>query len=173
MWHLYAPHPNQLSSVGILDNQSRVVQPKIAPNLAPSKHELIYDMIHSGELSITEMAQAAGCNNSTFSRISSNIRMFGSVKAPLIRGGRPHSITPVMLEALCDHLIWKPAYIWKRWWFFWGTNSLFKQRNLASVTSSSPKAGQKRLFGYVWVKAQERNLDLHDEYHYFISDFKS
>jgi predicted transcriptional regulator len=81
----------------------------MAPNLAPSKHELIYDMIHSGELSMNEMAQAAGCNKSTISRISSNIRMFGSVKAPPIKGGRPRNITPVMLEALCDHLIEKPA----------------------------------------------------------------
>ena len=35
--------------------------------------------------------------------------MFGSVKAPLIQGGRPRSITPVILEALYDHLIEKPA----------------------------------------------------------------
>jgi DNA-binding Xre family transcriptional regulator len=66
-------------------------------------------MIHSGELSINEMSQAAGCNQSTISRISSNIRMFGSVKAPPIKGGRPRNITPVMLEALCDHLVEKPA----------------------------------------------------------------
>ncbi|KAJ6174777.1 hypothetical protein N7485_004582 [Penicillium canescens] len=58
----------------------------MAPNLAPSKHELISDMIHSGEL----------------------IRIFGSVKAPPNKGGRPQSVTPVMLEALYDHLIEKP-----------------------------------------------------------------
>ncbi|CAG8418802.1 unnamed protein product [Penicillium salamii] len=81
----------------------------MAPNLAPSKHELIYDMIHSGERSITKMALAAGCNKSTIWRISSNIRMFGTVKAPPIKGGRPRSITPLILEALCDHLIEKPA----------------------------------------------------------------
>ncbi|KAJ6028705.1 hypothetical protein N7540_004281 [Penicillium herquei] len=39
----------------------------MASNLAPSKLELIYDMIHSGELSITDMAKAAGCNKSTIS----------------------------------------------------------------------------------------------------------
>jgi transposase len=81
----------------------------MAPNLAPSKHELIYDMIQSGELSITKMAQAAGCNQSTISRISSNIRIFGSVKEPPIEGGRPRNVTPVKLEALCDHLIEKPT----------------------------------------------------------------
>ncbi|CDM32992.1 Probable transposable element [Penicillium roqueforti FM164] len=35
--------------------------------------------------------------------------MFGSVKAPLNKGGRQRSITPVMLEALCDHLLEKPT----------------------------------------------------------------
>lgn len=65
--------------------------------------------LHSGELSLTEIAQAAGYKKSTLSRISSNIRMYGSVKAPPIKGGRPRKITPVMLEALCDYMIEKPA----------------------------------------------------------------
>lgn len=80
----------------------------MAPNLAASKHELIYDMIDSGELSISQMAEAAGCNRSTILRISPNIRMFGTVKAPRNKDGRPGSITPVMLEALCDQLLEKP-----------------------------------------------------------------
>ena len=46
----------------------------MAPNLALPKHELIYDMIYSGEPSIIEMARVAGCNKSTISRIFSNIR---------------------------------------------------------------------------------------------------
>lgn len=93
-----------LARSSTFDNQLSVFQPKMAPNLASCKHELIYDMIHSSELSITEMARAAGCNKRTISRISSNIRVFGSVKVPLIKDGQPRSITPVMLEALCDHL---------------------------------------------------------------------
>lgn len=35
----------------VLREQSRVVQPNMAPNLASSKNELIYDMVGSGELS--------------------------------------------------------------------------------------------------------------------------
>lgn len=54
------------------------------------------------------MAKAAGCNKRTFLRISSNIRTFGSVKAPPNKGGRPRSISPIMLEALYDHLLEKP-----------------------------------------------------------------
>jgi hypothetical protein len=29
-------------------------------------------------------------------------------ESPLIRGGRPRIISPVMLERLCDHLLEKP-----------------------------------------------------------------
>jgi hypothetical protein len=67
----------------------------MALNLAPSKLKLISNMIHSGELSITEMAQAAGCSL-------------------------------VMLEALCNYLIEKPALYLGEMWFFCGTNSLFE-----------------------------------------------
>lgn len=34
--------------------------------------------------------------------------MFGTVKAPLRRGGRPRSLTPVMIQSLCDYLLEKP-----------------------------------------------------------------
>jgi hypothetical protein len=34
--------------------------------------------------------------------------MFGSVKAPPNKGVRPRSVTRVMLEAVCDHILEKP-----------------------------------------------------------------
>lgn len=80
----------------------------MAPNLAASKHELIRDMIRCGELSASQMAKAAGYSKRTILRITSNIRLFDSVKAPHNKGGRPRSITPTILEALCDHLLEKP-----------------------------------------------------------------
>lgn len=142
----------------------------MAPNLAPSKHELIYDMIYSGELSLTDMAQAAGCNKSTISRISSNIRIFGSVKAPLNKGGRPRSIAPAMLEALCDHLIEKPAlYLEEMVVFLWDEFAL--QATKSSVSRALQSKGWSKKTAR--VKARERNLDLRDEYYHFISDFKS
>lgn len=134
----------------------------MAPNLAPSKLEIIHDMISSGELSITEMAQAANCNKSTISRILSNIRMFDSVKTPLIRGGRPRSITPVMLEALCDHLIVKHALYLDEFALQvtkWSISRALKSKGWSKKTAR--------------VKAREGNLDLRDEYHHFISNFKS
>ena len=112
----------------------------MAPNLAPSKRELIYDMIHSGEISVTEMAQAAGCHGSTILRISSNIRMFGTVKAPPNKGGRPRSITPVMLEALCDHLLEKPTlYLDEMAIFLWDEFAL--QATKSSISRALASKG--------------------------------
>lgn len=54
------------------------------------------------------MAEAAGCSKRSIITISANLRMFGDVRAPLIPGGRPPVITPLILEALCDHLLEKP-----------------------------------------------------------------
>lgn len=90
------------------------------PNLATSKLELIRDMISSGELSTSQMTQAAGCSKRTILRTSSNTRLFGSIEAPPNKGGRLRSIMPGMLEALRDHLLEKPnlyldemaTYLW-------------------------------------------------------------
>ena len=133
----------------------------MAPNLAPSKHKLIYDMIHSGELSISQKAQAAGCNRSTILRISSNIRMFGSVKAPPKRGGRPRSVTPVMLEALCNHLVEKPTlYLDEMTIFLWDQFAIHATKSSISRALASKGWSRKT----ARVKARERNLDLRDEY---------
>ncbi|KAJ5116799.1 hypothetical protein N7456_001147 [Penicillium angulare] len=55
----------------------------MAPNLAKSTLMLIRDMISSDELTISEMAAAAGCSKRAITRIQSNLRLFGSIKAPL------------------------------------------------------------------------------------------
>lgn len=66
-------------------------------------------MISSGELTASQIAEAAGCNKRAITRIRSNMRLFGSIRAPSIKAGRPRSITPIMLEALCDRLLEKPG----------------------------------------------------------------
>lgn len=80
----------------------------MAPRLAVSKLETIRDMIISQSLTTSQMAEAAGCSKRSIITISANLRMFGDVRAPLIPGGRPRVITPIMLESLCDHLLEKP-----------------------------------------------------------------
>ena len=80
----------------------------MAPNLAKSTLVLIHDMIASNKLTTSQIAKAAGCSKRAIIRIRSNLRLFGSVKAPPIKPRRPRSITLIMLEALCDHLLEKP-----------------------------------------------------------------
>ncbi|OJD09561.1 hypothetical protein ACJ73_10222 [Blastomyces percursus] len=46
------------------------------------------------------MARDAGCSERTVTHIRRNLRLFGSASPPLIRAGRPRSITPSMLDVL-------------------------------------------------------------------------
>jgi hypothetical protein len=55
------------------------------------------------------MAEAAECSEQTIKNIRRNLRLFGSVHVPKNRIGRRQSVTPLMLEALCDHLLTKPG----------------------------------------------------------------
>lgn len=80
----------------------------MAPPLAQSTREMAFDMTVSSELTAPQMAVAASCHMQTIKRYRSNIRMFGSVTAPSNKGGRPQSLTPLMIQVLCDHLLEKP-----------------------------------------------------------------
>jgi hypothetical protein len=55
------------------------------------------------------MAKAAHCSKRSIKRIRSNIRCFGTTKAPPNGVGRRRSITPSMLQALQQHLLEKPG----------------------------------------------------------------
>ena len=92
--------------------------------------------------------------------------MFGSAKAPPNKGGRPRSITPVMLEALCDRLLEKPTlYLDEIAIFLWDEFAF--QATKASISRALASKGWSKKTAQ--VKARERNLDLRDEYHHFIS----
>jgi hypothetical protein len=80
----------------------------MAPNLAASQRQLIHDMIVSKSLTAAQMADVAGCSIRSVKYIRSNLRSFGTVKAPWNGGGRPRSVTPLMLDALLEHLLEKP-----------------------------------------------------------------
>ena len=55
------------------------------------------------------MAKVAKCSKRSVTDIRKNLRLFGSPRPPPIPAGRPPNITPVMLDALCDHLAKKPG----------------------------------------------------------------
>ncbi|KAI1523925.1 transposase [Pyrenophora tritici-repentis] len=80
----------------------------MAPNLAISQRRMIHDMILSNGLTAAQMADAAGCSVRAVKYIRSNLRAFGSVEAPWNGGGRPRSVTPIVLEALREYLLEKP-----------------------------------------------------------------
>jgi DNA-binding CsgD family transcriptional regulator len=82
---------------------------KMAPHLAVSQREMIHAMILSKSLTTAQMADAAECSERSIRAIQLNLRLFGSTTAPPNGGGRPRSITPVMLEALRERLIEKPG----------------------------------------------------------------
>jgi hypothetical protein len=81
----------------------------MAPRLAASQHDMIRDMISSKSLKAIDMAAAAGCSDRTIRNIRSNLRCFGSSRAPFNGGRRRRQITPVMLDALKARLLEKPG----------------------------------------------------------------
>lgn len=142
----------------------------MAPNLAQSQHEQIRDMILSKSLTTAQMAEVAGCSDRSIRAIRSNLRCFGTTKAPRNGVGRPRTITPPMLQALCEHLLEKPelyqdemvVFLWDEFGALVTTFSI--GRALASVGWSKKAARQI---------AKERNADLRDFYLYNLSAFRS
>jgi hypothetical protein len=76
----------------------------MAPRLVPSKLHLICDMIESQSLTTTQMAEESECRRVTIINIRRNLGQFGSVQTPLTRIRRKPTVTPLMIDALCDHL---------------------------------------------------------------------
>ncbi|KAI2681221.1 hypothetical protein DTO013E5_7825 [Penicillium roqueforti] len=142
----------------------------MAPRLAPSKLHLIRDMIESQSLTTTQMAEEAECSKVTIINIRRNLRQFGSVHAPPTRVGRKPTVTPLMIDALCDHLLEKPGlYLDEMAVFLWDEFRMM-------VTASSIR---RALVAKVWSKktvrqhAKERNADLRELYLHNLSDFQS
>ncbi|KAJ5348522.1 uncharacterized protein N7506_001775 [Penicillium brevicompactum] len=70
---------------------------------------LIRDMIESQPLDTSRMTEEAECSEATIINIPANLRQFGSVHAPPTRIGRKRTVTPLMIEALCERLSEKPG----------------------------------------------------------------
>lgn len=142
----------------------------MAPRLPPPALDFIRDMIKSGSLTTSQMAEAAECSERTIKNIRKNLRQFGNVHAPANRAGRRRSITPPMLEALCDHLLEKPGlYLDEMAVFLWDefqTLATPSSVKMALATKGWSKKTTRK-------KAKEQNADLRDFYLYNLSEFKS
>ncbi|KAK8872328.1 hypothetical protein PGQ11_002842 [Apiospora arundinis] len=142
----------------------------MAPRLAQSQIELVEAMVPDIALNDKQRAEAADCSTRAVRRVRANMRCFGSARAPPNGGGRPRSITPSMLNALCDRLIEKPCmyqdemvvFLWDEFEILVTTYSI--SRALASIRWSNKTA--RRV-------AKERNADLRDLYLHKLSAFRS
>lgn len=102
------------------------------------------------------MAKLAKCSERSITKIRKNMRLFGSPNSPTIPPGPSPSITPVMLDALCDHLIKKPSlYIEEMARFLWDEFNILPSSS--SIQRALPRlAGPKRLAG---KKPKDRTLN--------------
>jgi transposase len=110
----------------------------MAPNLAASQHELIRDMIVSKSLKTDQMADVAGCSSRSVKAIRSNLRCFGTTRAPFNGEGRPRSTTPLMLDTLREYLLEKPdLYLNEMAVFLWDEFEVLVTKSSISRALSS------------------------------------
>jgi transposase len=142
----------------------------MAPNLAKSQIDLITGMNSSELFTGSEIANAANCSARAVRRIRTNIHYYGTPRAPRNGGGRKRSITPPMLEALCEHLLEKPGLYQSEMILF-----LLDEFDILTTASSVGRA----LASKGWTKktirriAKGRNADLRDAYLYNNRDIHS
>lgn len=116
------------------------------------------------------MADTAECSERTIKYIRRNLRLFGNVHAPPNRVGRRRSLTPLMLEALYDHLLEKPGlYLDEMAIFLWD-----EFQTLATTSSIwralRHKGWSKRT---AQQKAKEQSAELRGIYLHNLSEFES
>ncbi|KAK4071307.1 hypothetical protein Purlil1_13461 [Purpureocillium lilacinum] len=147
----------------------------MAPNLAVAQHFMIQEMLECrsrGEKRLTNrfIARHVGCSPRSISRHATNRRLFGSTKMPFNGAGRPNTITPVMLEALCDELDWDPCLLLREMVQF-----LLQEFGVDVSRFSVARALRKNGWTQktTQIIAKERNQDLRDDYMYEISQLHS
>lgn len=143
----------------------------MAPKLEAWRLELIRDMIQDSEpYTNAQIAEAAHCTPRSVSTIRSNLRCFESVRAPANGIGRRRTITPLMVEALCERLLEKPdlyqdemvVFLWDEFRVLVTKYSI--GRALASIRWS--KKASRRI-------ARGRNIELRDYFLHTVSSFQS
>ena len=131
---------------------------------------LIRDMIRRNCFTTAQIAHAAECSECFIRNIHCIQCLFGSKSPPLNRGGRSQSITPPMLEALCDHHTGKPG-------FYLEEMALFLYDQFGISASSSSLKRTLSTAGWTKKKAQQKvnewDPDLRDFYLHKMSEFHS
>lgn len=142
----------------------------MAPNLPAIRHELLRDLLMSSSCSDKQIAEAVECTGRTVRSARSNVRHFGSTRAPSNGGGRPATITPVMKAALRDHLLENPT-------LYQEEMVAFLRDHFGVQVARSSVGAVLKSFG--WSKkqarrvAQEQEASLRDFFLHRISEFSS
>lgn len=140
-------------------------------NLQPWKREFICHMILNKSSTTSQMAKAAGCSERTITHIR---KTYGCL-AVLVRLqsvlSRPRSITPPMLDALCDHLTEKPG-------LYVDEMVVFLQDEFDILTSTASVKRALCCAGWTKMKAQQRakksrTRSLVPDYLHRLSEFSS
>jgi hypothetical protein len=92
----------------VLSSRETALYGIMAPNLTKLRQDIVNNMIYSKSTN-TEIAEAAGCTPRSVRDIRSKTHYLGTPRAPRNGPGRKRSITPSMLNALCEHLLEKPG----------------------------------------------------------------
>ncbi|KAF4439495.1 transposase [Fusarium acutatum] len=141
----------------------------MAPNLAACQHALIHDMILAGYKNAV-IAGTANCRASSVRRIRTNMRCYGSTKAPFNGIGRRRLLSPPMLTALLDRLAVQPNMYRDEMVEF--LEQEFETTIPASNTGRALRSAR-------WTRktarrvAKGRNADLRDYYLYKLSFYRS
>jgi transposase len=142
----------------------------MAPHLAESQHVLIKDMSHSKQFKAKDIANDARCSTRAIYRIQKNLRCFGSTKAPSNGVGRPRSITPPILDALCKHLLEKP-WLYQDEMVDWVWDHFQVHVTIYSIKRALDSRGwTKKKIGRI---AKARSAELRDLYLHNTSEFRS
>ncbi|CEF83440.1 hypothetical protein FGSG_08962 [Fusarium graminearum PH-1] len=147
----------------------------MAPNIAESQHLLIRDMILSKSQDGVspkddKIAATTGCSTRTVRTIRSNLRRFGTTRAPPNKTGRPKTITPNMFTALSDRLANRP-------WMRLTDMAAFLRKEFDVDVSRFSLS--RALRSAEWRKKvtrnveKERNADLREEHVYERSEYRS
>lgn len=122
----------------------------MARHLDSRQHRMAVHMIRSKRLSNPQIAQIAKCSERSVTELRKKLRLYGTAKPHLVHAGRPPSITPLMFEALCDHLTEKPGlYIKEMAVFLWDEFNILPsassiQRALARKVGRRNKRDRKQ-----------------------------
>lgn len=141
----------------------------MARHLKPHRRAMIIHMFRSQRFTLQQIADAAKCSRRSVSYIHRKLRKFGSAK-PLIHAGRSPTLTRLVLDTLCEHLIRKPGlYIDEMVTFLWKEFNIFP--SYSSIQQALTRRGwtKKKL----QQKAKEQNPQLRAFYQHKLSQFHS